>query len=257
MISYYWNRRLLDLIPIRYQFSFNQYYDTTQTKQQCQKRNESFPSFSIHHSTAHHKSVIKNWLQPHRALSIYLHSSAHYLTNRMDSGKKKFRAEWDLTTLIEANVWGNVECDFCHHRKLSWMCYAKKKMKWHDHDCLHLCVEQTQICTDVNKQKYTYVQINMNDLILRYHLHVVFFFLLLLYSSHFFSPDNFSVVHSTLSRTYNAFENNAEMWYTCDSCIRFERFFFWFGFLFIGFPYVYVGVCGRIYRHFTMVNAVL
>lgn len=126
MISYYWNRRLLDLIPIRYQFSFNQYYDTTQTKQQCQKRNKSFPSFSIHHSTAHHKSVIKNWLQPHRALSIYLHSSAHYLTNRMDSGKK-IRTEWVLTTFIEANVWGNVECDFRHHRKLSWMCYAKKK----------------------------------------------------------------------------------------------------------------------------------
>lgn len=133
---------------------------------------------------------------------------------------------------------------------------CKKKMKWHDHGCLHLCVEQAQICTDVNKQKYTYVQIDMNDLILRNHLHVFFSFF---FSIHliFFPPDNFSVVHSTLSRTYKLFENNAEMWYTCDSCIRFERFFFWFGFPFIGFSYVHVGFCGRIYRHFTMVNAVL
>lgn len=174
MIFYNWHRRLLDFIPVRYQFSFNQYCNTTQTKQQCQKRNKSFPSFSIHHSTAHHKSVIKNLITAaSRFVNIFTLIST--LFNKSNGfGGKKFRSKWDLTTLIEANVWGNVECDFRHHRKLSWMCYAKKKMKWRDHGCLHLCVEQAQICTDVNKQKYKYVQIDMNDLILRY-IYMYFF----------------------------------------------------------------------------------
>lgn len=213
MISHYWNRRLLDLIPIRYQFSFNQYYDTTQTKQQCQKRNKSFPSFSIHHSTAHHKSVIKNWLQPHRALSIYLHSSAHYLTNRMDSGKKiSVRNEiWQRSLKPTFEEMSNaifVIIGNCHECAMQ-----RKKMKWHDHDCLHLCVEQTQICTDVNKQKYTYVQINMNDLILRYHLHVVFF---LFFSSLFISFFSLPIIFLLFTQRFRVHTTCLKIMQRCD-----------------------------------------
>lgn len=160
IISYYCNKRVLDFIPVRYQFSFNQYCDTTQTKQQCQKRNKSFPSFSIHHSTAHHKSVIKKLITAaSRFVNIFtLISTIFNKSNGFGWKKNSVRNEiWQRSLKSTFEEMSNAifviigNCHECAMQKkdevtrswlLAFVCWTSTNLYWCKQTKIHICTDR-------------------------------------------------------------------------------------------------------------------